>query len=106
VAVLGGIVGVITWTAQTYASQGRLLFPYIAAISTLLALGLDELFGRIRLRRVESVLAGAYGAFALIVALVSIAPGLCAAESAGRAAVERDSGLRSLRRRRAGRLPN
>ncbi len=73
-AVLVGMIGVIGWTAQTYASQGRLLFPYVAAISTLLALGLDELFGRIRLRRLESVLAGAYGVFALIVALVSIAP--------------------------------
>ena len=30
----------IAWTAQTYASQGRLLFPFIAAISSLLALGL------------------------------------------------------------------
>ncbi len=73
-AILAGIVGVIGWTAQTYASQGRLLFPYIAAISTLLALGLDELFARLRLRRLEGALAGAYGAFALIVALASIAP--------------------------------
>jgi 4-amino-4-deoxy-L-arabinose transferase-like glycosyltransferase len=41
--VLGGMAGVIAWTAQTYASQGRLLFPYVAAISSLLAVGLVEL---------------------------------------------------------------
>jgi len=34
------LIGIITWTAQTYASQGRLLFPYIAAISLLGASGL------------------------------------------------------------------
>ncbi len=37
---------VIAWTAQTYASQGRLLFPYLAAISPLLALGLSALLRR------------------------------------------------------------
>jgi hypothetical protein len=45
VALLGGITiagmgAVIAWTAQTYASQGRLLFPFMAAIAPLLALGL------------------------------------------------------------------
>lgn len=38
--------GVIRWTLQTPASQGRLLFPAIAAISILLALGLDVLLQR------------------------------------------------------------
>lgn len=38
--VATGAVSVIAWTSQTYASQGRLLFPYLAAISPLLALGL------------------------------------------------------------------
>lgn len=41
--ILGGVVGVIQWTAQTYASQGRLLFPFVAAISPLLALGMMSL---------------------------------------------------------------
>ena len=64
------------WTALTYASQGRLLFPYLAAISTLLALGLDEWFGRARLlRRLELGLSGAYGVFALSVALVRTTAG-------------------------------
>jgi hypothetical protein len=40
VIVLIGSISVIAWTAQTYASQGRLLFPFINAISLLLALGL------------------------------------------------------------------
>ncbi len=43
VIIAGGMLGVIQWTAQTYASQGRLLFPFMAAISPLLALGLRSL---------------------------------------------------------------
>src|SRR5260221_4951628 len=38
------MVGVIPWTVQPYASQGGLLFPCIAAISSLLAIGLGECF--------------------------------------------------------------
>lgn len=34
------LVGIIRWTMQTYASQGRLLFPAIGALSALTALGL------------------------------------------------------------------
>lgn len=37
---------VINWTIQTYASQGRLLFPYIAATATLFALGLSTVLHR------------------------------------------------------------
>ncbi len=37
--VATGAFSVIAWTAQTYASQGRLLFPVSAATSTLLAAG-------------------------------------------------------------------
>lgn len=33
-------VGLVRWTLMTYGSQGRLMFPIIAAISALLALGL------------------------------------------------------------------
>lgn len=46
--VLIGIIAYFSWTAQTYASQGRLLFPFIAAISSLLAAGLVELIWWIR----------------------------------------------------------
>lgn len=35
-----GFGAFVSWTLQTYATQGRLLFPYIAATSTLLAVGL------------------------------------------------------------------
>jgi 4-amino-4-deoxy-L-arabinose transferase-like glycosyltransferase len=38
--------GVVNWTRQTLASQGRLMFPIIAGISALLALGLLGLFAR------------------------------------------------------------
>lgn len=40
--VLVGFIAYINWTSQTYASQGRLLFPYFAAITPLLAVGLIE----------------------------------------------------------------
>lgn len=40
--VLIGIIAYLNWTSQTFASQGRLLFPYFAAISPLLAVGLIE----------------------------------------------------------------
>ncbi|MEO8610621.1 MAG: phospholipid carrier-dependent glycosyltransferase [Chloroflexota bacterium] len=77
-AILGGIIGVIGWTAQTYASQGRLLFPYIAAISTLLALGLFALFDSIRRIKNKPWLyfapVGALGLFAFIVPFASITP--------------------------------
>lgn len=40
--VVIGIISVIVWTSQTLASQGRLLFPFVAAISPLLAVGFVE----------------------------------------------------------------
>ncbi len=44
-------IGVVRWTSQTYASQGRLLFPAIAGISSLIALGLWHLFEQANLRK-------------------------------------------------------
>lgn len=41
--VLIGGVALIYWTTQTLASQGHLMFPYIAAISPLLAMGFVEI---------------------------------------------------------------
>ncbi|MEO1288628.1 MAG: DUF2142 domain-containing protein [Chloroflexota bacterium] len=41
--VLIGIIAYLNWTSMTYASQGRLLFPFFAAISPLLAVGLIEI---------------------------------------------------------------
>lgn len=40
--VLVGGIALIAWTSQTPASQGRLMFPYMAAISPLLAVGFVE----------------------------------------------------------------
>lgn len=41
IAILG-LIAFFSWTRLTYATQGRLLFPFIAAISPLLAVGLVE----------------------------------------------------------------
>jgi 4-amino-4-deoxy-L-arabinose transferase-like glycosyltransferase len=38
--ILITLAGVLRWTLMTYGSQGRLMFPVIAAISALMALGL------------------------------------------------------------------
>ena len=43
IALAIGAVMLIWWTAQTTASTGRLLYPYITSISVLLALGLSAL---------------------------------------------------------------
>ncbi len=63
-------LSIINWTAQTYASQGRLLFPFIAAISALLALGLDYFLRPIAMK------AGlmALGLFAALIPFTTIAP--------------------------------
>ena len=75
--VLIGAAGVIAWTIQTYASQGRLLFPYLAAISPLLAVGLVELLTLLGQRAVVALSRAfviAAAVFALIVPVASIAP--------------------------------
>lgn len=88
--VLTGCVSIAAWTAQTYASQGRLLFPFVAAISLLLATGLVNVgdwvsttVARIWQRSAptqsspisaEHVVIVALGVFALVVPIASIAP--------------------------------
>ncbi len=64
-----GAGGVIAWTVQTYASQGRLLFPLIAAISPLLALGLATL-----LRRASFAIALLMGVVAFAIPFSTLAP--------------------------------
>lgn len=66
-----GIISLINWTSQTMASQGRLLFPYIAAISTLIAVGLMQI---IRFRAAAAVLIGTLTVYTLITPFVWIAP--------------------------------
>ena len=71
--VLIGAFSVIAWTSQTYASQGRLLFPYLAAISPLLALGLHQWLPRYA-PRLAQILVLALAVCALVVPFASIAP--------------------------------
>jgi hypothetical protein len=42
------IIGLIRWTSVTWASQGRLIFPAISAVSALVIFGLGSLGGRVR----------------------------------------------------------
>lgn len=71
--LLLGLFGVITWTAQTYASQGRLLFPFIAGISGLFAMGL-QYFVRKRKWALTLGMAGSLGALAVVMPFVHIRP--------------------------------
>jgi len=84
--ITAGTISLIAWTAQTYASQGRLLFPFNAAISILGAIGIVGL-GRYWIKPHISrtlkwpvtktgylILPIAFGLFATIVPFVSIAP--------------------------------
>lgn len=86
--VIIGLISVISWTSQTYASQGRLLFPFVAAISSLFALGLVALFSFLTSfvafpisliahyvsLIIHRFLVVTFGFFAFIVPIVSIAP--------------------------------
>lgn len=57
-ATVAGIA-LLRWTSMTLASQGRLLFPVVAALSLLLALGLRRLGGIVRpLRRAVALKRG------------------------------------------------
>lgn len=69
-----GIAGVVQWTAQTYASQGRLLFPFIAALSSLTALGLVGLIPQKTGHRLTLAGIALLGVAALLMPLVNIAP--------------------------------
>lgn len=66
------LLSVIAWTAQTYASQGRLLFPFIAANSLLLASGLRYLMKRYRPGAAGAVLVGVMAVIALVIPFTSI----------------------------------
>ncbi len=69
------VVGLIRWTLMTPASQGRLLFPGIAAISTLLAIGIVNLATTLRLSgRWSLVLFGVLAGYAVILPTIIIRP--------------------------------
>ncbi len=93
--LLVGLLAFFSWTSQTFASQGRLLFPYMAAISPLLAIGFSEVIwwllfllsppDRSFIRAEEAVPEGVLreslqwplrflGVFALLIPLLTIAP--------------------------------
>ncbi len=63
-----GAASLISWTLQTAASQGRLLFPFIAASSSLLALGLTAI------RIPAPVIVVPLSAFALAVPFITLMP--------------------------------
>jgi hypothetical protein len=59
------LVGVIRWTMTTYASQGRLMFPVIGALSGLTALGLLNWLP-------EKLRAGAFGVVSAPLLLIAV----------------------------------
>jgi hypothetical protein len=65
---LAGIIAIVAWTSQTHGTQGRLLFPYIAAWSLLLVIGW------MRLRVPVRAVAVGLGACALAFPFMVIAP--------------------------------
>ncbi len=67
-------ISLIAWTAQTYASQGRLLFPFVGALSPLLASGLLYWWRRAHKPYVVGGAVGGLALFALIVPFASIRP--------------------------------
>ena len=71
-----GSISLISWTAQTYASQGRLLFPFVAATSPLLAIGWQTGLRGLRIHSSSLAFAGvgALATFAFLVPFVSIMP--------------------------------
>ncbi len=62
--------GLIRWTSLTWASQGRLMFPAISAISVLLTAGLAQLSRLFPTANLQSLLPGS---FALFLAALSVA---------------------------------
>ncbi len=79
VLVLGGwilivLVSLIRWTGQTYASQGRLIFPAISAIAILLACGLATWMPRRWQGRVWIGLGVLLGVLAATLPFTTIAP--------------------------------
>ena len=62
-------VGLVRWTSLTWASQGRLIFPAISAISVLAVFGLDRLW-----RWLPGIVVSGMGLLALAVPFAIIGP--------------------------------
>jgi hypothetical protein len=69
--LLIGSISLINWTAQTHASQGRLLFPYIVANSILLAIGINVF---IRAQWLQHILIIVFAGFAIVTPMLWIMP--------------------------------
>ena len=67
-------VALIRWTSMTHASQGRLIYPAIAAISVGMMLGLSSLVPQRMAKAVAQGLTAALMLLALVVPFVVIAP--------------------------------
>lgn len=72
-AAVAGIA-LLRWTSMTLASQGRLLFPIVAALSLLLALGLRQLGVAIRpIRKAAALKRGLAGGLCAALAVLTLA---------------------------------
>lgn len=71
---LFNLIGLFFWTSTTMGSQGRLLFPSLGAISTLLFLGLSQWIPQRMMREVAGASAMAGFALAVSVPFAFIAP--------------------------------
>lgn len=67
------VAGVVQWAGQTPASQGRLLYPAIAALSTLFALGLSQILEVVSRGRLDPAYAP-WGVAALLFGVAIAAP--------------------------------
>lgn len=72
--ILTVLAGVIRWTMTTYASQGRLIFPALGALSTLTAIGLLNLVPERARSGMSLAVAVPLFAIALASPLIYIAP--------------------------------
>ena len=98
------LVALIRWTAQTYASQGRLAFPAIGAIAILVTFGLAGWLPRRWQGRGSAAVSIMLFLLAAAIPFAVIRPGLCPAADSdrsrcacGRATQRRDATWRSLR---------
>ena len=77
-SALVAMLALLRWTALTLASQGRLLFPTIVALSTLQALGLLRIFALLRApalgRALPGMIMGALAALSLLAPFVYMRP--------------------------------
>lgn len=74
-----GFISLLAWTLQTMGTQGRLLFPYIAAASTILAVGLLECADRLSISArwpagVALLTVVPLGVFAALIPFITLIP--------------------------------